>query len=65
MQMHFDIAQKDTIIWENESDIPLRLCNKNQGNNRLSVNCRKRGEKQRPEELKCRTIRTERYLRAL
>lgn len=27
-QMHFDIAQKNTIIWENESDIPLRLCNR-------------------------------------
>ncbi len=27
-QLHFDIAQKNTIIWETESDIPLRLTNR-------------------------------------
>ena len=27
-KLHFDIAQKNTIIWENESDIPLRLKNR-------------------------------------
>ena len=25
---HFDIAQKNTIIWEQEEDIPLRLKNR-------------------------------------
>lgn len=24
-KLHFDIAQKNTIIWETEEDIPLRL----------------------------------------
>lgn len=27
-QLHFDIAQKNTIIWENEAVIPERLCNR-------------------------------------
>lgn len=27
-KLHFDIAQKNTIIWETESDIPLRLKNR-------------------------------------
>lgn len=27
-KLHFDIAQKNTIIWENEEDIPLRLTNR-------------------------------------
>lgn len=26
--LHFDIAQKNTIIWEEENDIPERLCNR-------------------------------------
>ena len=26
--LHFDVAQKNTIIWENESDIPLKLKNR-------------------------------------
>ncbi len=27
-KLHFDIAQKNTIIWETEDDIPERLCNR-------------------------------------
>lgn len=27
-KLHFDIAQKNTIMWEEESDIPLKLCNR-------------------------------------
>ena len=27
-QLHFDIAQKNTIMWEEEEDIPLRLTNR-------------------------------------
>lgn len=27
-QLHFDIAQKNTIMWEKEADIPLRLTNR-------------------------------------
>lgn len=27
-QLHFDIAQKNTIIWQTEADIPERLCNR-------------------------------------
>ena len=27
-KLHFDIAQKNTIIWEREEDIPLRLKNR-------------------------------------
>lgn len=27
-QLHFDIAQKNTIMWETEDDIPLLLCNR-------------------------------------
>lgn len=27
-QLHFDIAQKNTIMWETEKDIPDRLCNR-------------------------------------
>ena len=27
-KLHFDIAQKNTIIWDTESDIPLRLKNR-------------------------------------
>lgn len=26
--LHFDIAQKNTIIWSTEDDIPIRLCNR-------------------------------------
>lgn len=26
--LHFDIAQKNTIMWDNEDDIPQRLCNR-------------------------------------
>ena len=26
-KLHFDIAQKNTIIWDSEADIPLRLAN--------------------------------------
>lgn len=28
VQLHFDIAQKNTIIWETEDEIPQRLCNR-------------------------------------
>lgn len=28
IQLHFDIAQKNTIIWEVENDIPERLKNR-------------------------------------
>lgn len=28
VQLHFDIAQKNTIMWENETDIPQKLCNR-------------------------------------
>lgn len=28
VQLHFDIAQKNTIMWDNEDDIPQRLCNR-------------------------------------
>lgn len=28
VQLHFDIAQKNTIMWESEEDIPLRLANR-------------------------------------
>lgn len=28
VKLHFDIAQKNTIIWETESDIPERLTNR-------------------------------------
>ena len=28
VDLHFDIAQKNNIIWDNESDIPLRLKNR-------------------------------------
>lgn len=28
VRLHFDIAQKNTIMWENEEDIPLRLMNR-------------------------------------
>ena len=28
VQLHFDIAQKNTIMWETEDDIPLRLTNR-------------------------------------
>lgn len=28
VKLHFDIAQKNTIIWENECDIPEKLCNR-------------------------------------
>lgn len=27
-KLHFDIAQKNTIMWQNEDDIPERLCNR-------------------------------------
>ena len=27
-KLHFDIAQKNTIMWETEDDIPLLLCNR-------------------------------------
>lgn len=27
-KLHFDIAQKNTIIWDSEADIPLRLANR-------------------------------------
>lgn len=27
-KLHFDIAQKNTIIWQSEDDIPERLCNR-------------------------------------
>ena len=27
-KLHFDIAQKNTIMWDEESDIPLKLCNR-------------------------------------
>ena len=28
IKLHFDIAQKNTIMWETEADIPERLCNR-------------------------------------
>ncbi len=28
VQLHFDIAQKNTIMWDTEDDIPERLCNR-------------------------------------
>lgn len=28
VQLHFDIAQKNTIMWKTENDIPLLLCNR-------------------------------------
>lgn len=27
-KLHFDIAQKNTIIWQSEEEIPIRLCNR-------------------------------------
>ena len=27
-ELHFDIAQKNTIIWRDENDIPEKLCNR-------------------------------------
>ena len=27
-KLHFDIAQKNTIMWDNEEDIPERLTNR-------------------------------------
>lgn len=27
-KLHFDIAQKNTIMWEKEADIPDRLCDR-------------------------------------
>ena len=27
-KLHFDIAQKNTIMWDTEDDIPERLCNR-------------------------------------
>lgn len=28
VKLHFDIAQKNTIMWETEEDIPQKLCNR-------------------------------------
>ena len=28
VQFHFDIAQKNTIMWETENEIPEKLCNR-------------------------------------
>ena len=28
MNLHFDVAQKNTIMWDTESDIPQRLKNR-------------------------------------
>lgn len=27
-KLHFDIAQKNTIMWQTEDDIPEKLCNR-------------------------------------
>ena len=28
VKLHFDVAQKNTIMWDNEDDIPEKLCNR-------------------------------------